>query len=152
MSLTSNISSFTESKFKSRDSFENLRSCRFQKCPWWSLNAKIKMRYWHKCYCLILLGTPCIIVLIKYHNNIQPQFLEGKLPTGKYRLVVTSKKKQIFDLKTIYKSVLTTHFTPTNFWQKYIFENDNRLPFILWKTFCKSKTKQLLGSKDNFIG
>ena len=62
-----NISASTWPKLKIKDSFEILRTSRFQNWPYFLNLVKIWWRYWQKTNCLLFLWTRCIILLLS--NN-----------------------------------------------------------------------------------
>ena len=60
VSLISIFFAYSWSNFKIRDSFEKLRMCRFQNCPWfWNL-TKIWWRYWGNKHWWLFLWTQCM--------------------------------------------------------------------------------------------
>ena len=91
MSFTSIFSTLSWSKLKSRNSFEKLRTSRFQNCPWfWNL-TKIWWRNWGKTgsNCPVWFWLCCTPLLKKIMKRIGPAILPWKTPTGILLLFVS---------------------------------------------------------------
>ena len=64
--LSHNISASTWPNIKIKDSFEILRTSRFQNWPYFLNLVKIWWRYWPKTNWVLFIGTLCIFKLIKF--------------------------------------------------------------------------------------